>query len=148
MKALAKLTRGNWEVWKLGRDDRTGMYIDHVNPLVPKSAQQVGMASTDGSGPSLAMECVAAALGYQSKEMAASRVLVTLQSLANRKARFFKPRNEFGWLATFINPETDTCLVSPTFSVGCEFSTNSTAFNTDGVKGDALRQNVLRARDV
>ena len=104
MEALAKLTRGNWEVWKLGRDNRTGMYIDHVNPLVPKSAQQVGMASTDGSGPSLAMECVAAALGYQSKEMAASRVLVTLQSLANRKARFFKPRNEFGWLATFPTP--------------------------------------------
>ena len=56
MEALAKLTRGNWEVWKLGRDNRTGMYIDHVNPLVPKSAQQVGMASTDGAGPGLAME--------------------------------------------------------------------------------------------
>ena len=133
MEALTKLTRGNWEVWKLGRNNRTGMYIDHVNPLVPKAAQQEGMASTDGAGPGLAMECVAAALGYQSKEEAASRVLVTLQSLTNRTAGFFIPRNEFGWLPTFINTDNGACLVSPTSSVGCEFSTDSTAFNTAGV---------------
>merc|ERR1719331_3638305 len=79
------------------------------------------------------MECVAAALGYQTNEEAASRVLVTLQSLTNRTSGFRVPRNQFGWLPTFIDPANGHCLVGPGSSVGCEFSTDSTAFNTAGV---------------
>ena len=62
-EALFKLARGNYEVWRLGRHNRTGMYIDHVDPLLPYASQQWTMASADGAGPGLAIECVAAALG-------------------------------------------------------------------------------------
>ena len=131
MEALRRLTRGNWEVWKLGRVEATGMYIDHVNPLVSKAKQQVAQASTDGSGPGLAMECVAASLGYQTLPEAATRVLVTLQSFANKTAGFHVPRNENGWLPTFFDSASGKCL----FAKGseCAFSTDSTAFGTTGV---------------
>lgn len=129
--ALRLLARGNWEVWQRGRYDITGMYIDHVNPLV--LVQDTAMASTDGSGPGLAMECVAASLGYQTLAEAAARVLLTLRSFANQTAGFAIPRNADGWLPTFIDPMTGKCLYSSSSQVGCEYSTDSTAFHMTGV---------------
>eukprot|EP00662_Eupelagonemidae_sp_cell21_P032370 gene32370-21533_t len=71
---------------------------------------------------------------------AASRVLVTLQSLTNRTAGFRVPRNDFGWLPTFFDSDSGRCLWGDGLrggeglpGVGCEFSTDSTAFNTVGV---------------
>ena len=110
MEALARLARGNYEVWKLGRHNRTGMYIDHVNPLVPHAQQQWAEASADGAGPGLAMECVAASLGYVSLEEAAQRVLLTLRSFAGLTPGFNDTRNQMGWLPTFMHADTGQCL--------------------------------------
>ena len=131
MQALGRLARGNYEVWKLGRHNRTGMYIDHVNPLVPHAQQQWIEASADAAGPGLAMECVAAALGFISIEEAAERVLLTLRSFAGLTPGFNDPRNQLGWLPTFMNVDTGACFTAPT--LGCLYSTDSTAFNTVGV---------------
>ena len=105
MEALQRLARGNWEVWKLGRYNPTGMYIDHVDPLVGHAEQQSTMASADSAGPGLAIECIAASLGYQTLEEAAAKVLLTLQSFAGETAGFADPRNPSGWLPTFMVPE-------------------------------------------
>jgi hypothetical protein len=131
-EALRRLARGNWEVWRLGRHNRTGMYIDHVNPLLPYEQQQWTMASADSAGPGLAMECVAAALGYISPAEAASRVLLTLHSFAGLTPGFHDTRNQGGWLPTFMDPGTGECLIGDP-KVGCLFSTDSTAFNTVGI---------------
>eukprot|EP01047_Picozoa_sp_COSAG01_P019855 COSAG01_NODE_1116_length_11642_cov_7.561899_10_plen_298_part_00 len=130
-EALTRLARGNYDVWRLGRHNRTGMYIDHVNPLLTHAQQQWNMASADSAGPGLAVECVAAALGLVSLELAAERVLLTLRSFSGLTPGFVDMRNDGGWLPTFMNPDTGACLSSPT--LGCLFSTDSTAFNTAGV---------------
>jgi hypothetical protein len=96
--------------------------IDHVDPLLPYEQQTWTIASADSAGPGLAMECVAAALGYQSLEGAASRVLLTLQSFAGLTPDFHDPRNLGGWLPTFMDPASGKCLVSPGSS--CQFSTD------------------------
>jgi hypothetical protein len=131
-EALERLARGNYEVWRRGRHNRTGMYTDHVNPLLSHDAQQWLQASADGAGPGLAIECVAASLGYISLDEAAQRVLLTLHSFAGATPGFHDARNEGGWLPTFMNPDTGTCLFGDP-KIGCEFSTDSTAFNLVGV---------------
>eukprot|EP01051_Picozoa_sp_SAG22_P002816 SAG22_NODE_129_length_18679_cov_40.656028_15_plen_620_part_00 len=131
-EALGRLARGNYEVWKLGRNRRTGMYFDHVDPALRYELQPSrNMASADSAGPGLAIECVAAALGYTTVAEAAARVLLTLRSFAGKTARFADSRNTMGWLPTFMDPDTGRCLAAPT--IGCEFSTDSTALNTAGV---------------
>lgn len=130
--AFDRLARGNYEVWRRGRHNRTGMYTDHVNPLLGHDKQEFAMASADSAGPGLAMECVAAALGYITLEEAAQRVLLTLRSFAGQTPGFRDPRNEGGWLPTFMNADTGACLVADP-QIGCEFSTDSTAFNAVGV---------------
>ena len=93
-EALERLARGNYEVWRRGRHNRTGMYTDHVNPLLSHDGQQWLQASADGAGPGLAIECVAASLGYISLDEAAQRVLLTLHSFAGATPGFHDPRNE------------------------------------------------------
>ena len=130
--ALERLARGNYEVWRRGRHNRTGMYTDHVNPLLGHDDQEWVQASADGAGPGLATECVAAALGYITMESAAQRILLTLRSFAGQTPGFRDPRNANGWLPTFMNADTGVCLFGDQ-NVGCEYSTDSTAFNAVGI---------------
>jgi len=120
-EALFRLARGNYEVWRLGRHNRTGMYIDHVDPLLPYASQQWTMASADGAGPGLAIECVAAALGFITLEEAAARVLLTLRSFAGLTPGFRDARNQ-------VNPPAREHLVS----LGCVVSPSALCCRTVG----------------
>lgn len=119
--ALRTLAIGNVATWELGRNPQTGIYIDHVDPSLPASEQELGMASMDASGLGMAIECVAAAIGLTPVETAAKRVLQTLSSAAS-----LVDRNANGWLPTFVDSSTGKSLSPGTFS------TDSTGIFTVG----------------
>ncbi|CAE8641947.1 unnamed protein product [Polarella glacialis] len=79
-EALRNLARGNYEVWRLGRANPSGMYQDSVNLNAPMdNSSKVG--GLDMTGIGLIMECVADAMGWISREEFVSRVGETLLSL-------------------------------------------------------------------
>ncbi len=79
------------------------------------------MASADGAGPGLAIECVAAALGFVTLEEAAARVLLTLRSFAGLAPGFRDARNQ-------VNPPAREHLVS----LGCIVSPSALCCRTVG----------------
>jgi hypothetical protein len=131
--ALRNLALGNYEIWRRGRNADTGIYLDHVDPRLPADPTGGNIASPDSTGPGLALECVAAALGFITIEEAQGRVLLTLRALTGRISGFRIPRQDpSGWFPTFVDPNTGKALVNPPGSA-VQYSTDSTAFNTVGV---------------
>ena len=80
-EATANLTRGAYELFRLGRNAVSGTYVDHVDPRLPLS-KQTTLVSTDGTGIGVTAECVAAGLGYITTAEAQERVTLTLRALA------------------------------------------------------------------
>jgi hypothetical protein len=60
----------------------------------------------DPTGIGMIMECVAAAMGWQSVTAAQQRVLLTLRSLAGHTPGFSVRRNPRGFYTQFFDPDT------------------------------------------
>jgi len=102
---LRHLARSNWELWRIGRNPKTGMYLDHVR-VTPPIYQAWHQAGTGMTGLGLVFECVAEALGWQTRAEAQERVLLTLRSLTGQTPGFSLPRNPDGWIPTFVDSNT------------------------------------------
>lgn len=103
---LGNLTRGAYEVFRLARHIRTGLYLDHVDPRFSPE-NQTNVASSDATGVGIVAECVAAALGYITIDDAASRVLLSLQALSGQVPGCQVPRSKpGGWFPTFFDSDT------------------------------------------
>jgi len=99
------LWKSNYEVWDLGRQPDTGIYIDHVN-IENINSQGWGQGHTDATGLGLAVECVAHELGFLSDDAFLERVLTTLTSLSGHNPDFNMPRSKNGWIPRFPNSKT------------------------------------------
>lgn len=101
--ALRRLARGNYGLWRLGRDARTGMYSDSVDATAAADAQS-DIAHIGINGVALMLECVAAEMGWISRDEAASRVNASLTALAGELPGFSLVRQAAaGWIPTFFN---------------------------------------------
>eukprot|EP00056_Hartaetosiga_gracilis_P001167 m.42602 g.42602 ORF g.42602 m.42602 type:complete len:594 (+) comp10524_c0_seq3:58-1839(+) len=98
--ALLHIARGNYALWQMARNNETGIYLDHVNMYAPDNNEQGGVGM---SGIGVAMEVIAAAMGWISIEEAQLKVERTLQSFANKLPQVHIPRHANGWLPRFIN---------------------------------------------
>lgn len=76
--AFMNVARGNYEIWKLARDEVSGCYADHVD----LDTQEAHLGSSDSTGMGLVMECVADAMGWISREEFLKRINRTLSSYA------------------------------------------------------------------
>eukprot|EP00937_MAST-01D_sp_MAST-1D-sp2_P004630 g4630.t1 len=135
--ALRRLARGAYEVFARGRNEHTGVYMDHVDPSHQGGDDQPmpRYASSDSTGVGLAAEAVAAALGFVDAPVARRRVVLTLRSMVGRTPGFRVPRNApAGFLPTFFDAENGSAYgpASPTGGPNV-FSTDSTAFFTVGM---------------
>lgn len=117
--ALLQLTKGGYELFKRGRNPKTGTYMDHVDVKIPAEKQDHGYASLDATAVGMVVECVAANLGIISIKEAQENVLTTMHALTGRIPGFRVARNPRGFLPTFINSDTGV-------SADPSFSTDST----------------------
>ena len=139
--ALSNLLRGNLELWRQARSDKSGFYKDSVNIIDPNSptaadlaeprtiesptqelrvAVEAGnlQAATGVTGLGLITEVVALALGLQSKSDTVDRVRLTLRSLVGKTPGVSVPRDPRGFFIHFMEAdtgaaprETTTCLM-------------------------------------
>lgn len=101
--ALRRLARGAYGVWRLGRDEASGMYSGTVDTTAPSDAQD-SIAHIGVNGLGLMFECVAAEMGWVSRSAAAARVNVSLTALAGEMPGFELVRQASdGWMLTFFN---------------------------------------------
>jgi hypothetical protein len=104
--ALRRVARGAYGVWRLGRDDTTGIYAGAVDATAPASAQE-SIAHIGINGVALMFECVAAEMGWISRADAVARVTLSLRALAGELPGFALVRQaRAGWIPTFFNRST------------------------------------------
>lgn len=104
-EALRRLAKGNYGLWRLGRNSATGIYTGGVNPSVDAESQS-SQAHIGINGVALMMECVAVEMGWTTVADAQARVNQTMSSLAGKTPGFVLPRNKRGWIPTFFNRDT------------------------------------------
>eukprot|EP00040_Diaphanoeca_grandis_P026381 m.147625 g.147625 ORF g.147625 m.147625 type:complete len:622 (-) comp30550_c0_seq1:77-1942(-) len=122
-EALGNLTRGAYEVMAYGRNPRTGIYIDHVDPRLTPSQQAFKIGAVDTTAVGIVAECVAQALGYINQTTAQSRVELSLRSLLSLTPNFTLPRSATGgWYPIFIETDSGANLNPGTYA------TDSTGF--------------------
>lgn len=110
--ALRSLARGAYAVWRKGRLDSTGIYSGAVNPSARAGlGTQSDQAHIGINGVALMFECVAAEMGWITREEAAARVNRTLTALAGELPGFRLARQaRHGWIPTFFNRSTGSAL--------------------------------------
>ncbi len=89
-------------MWRLARNNATGIYIDHAN-LVPGATQYIQQGSVEYTGLGMIVECVAVAMGWQTVSEAQARVA---QSLASLNGGVPIPRTPQGFFAQFFDSTT------------------------------------------
>jgi len=105
--AFKHIARSSYEVFDLGRNANTGIYIDHVNLLASDLKNQGwNQGHTDATGLGLTAECIAHELGWIDDATFKSRVKLTLSSLAGYHENFSMPRSKNGWIPRFPNSNT------------------------------------------
>lgn len=157
---LRHIARGNYEVWRMGRNNRTGMYLDHIHLGLPESGQDWQQAATGVTGLGLAIECLAVEMGWISRSEGEERVMLTLRAIAGQVPGFELARGRRGWINTFVDSNTGSSGTPPskqTFALmasglnGAGVLFASTYFNrTDPTPGKSAttRQIVALAHEV
>lgn len=134
-QAFRNLARGNYELWRLARDERTGCYYDNVNLDSPNGTQLI--AGSDMTGIGLIMECIADKMGWISRTEFISRVNLTMSALANKLGSWWQlPRGPGGWLPRTFNLETGAVTAEGTEAVsdiGKTYSVMSTGIAYSGI---------------
>lgn len=103
-EALMRLARGAYGIWRLARDGTTGIYSDSVNLGVQQQSDR-GHIGVNGLG--VMFECVAVEMGWITWEEGATRVNLTLSSLAGLTPGFRLSRQaRDGWIPTFFSRTT------------------------------------------
>lgn len=111
--ALKNVAKGNYEVWKMARNNKTGIYIDTVDVLTPsKQKWQQGSSGINGLG--MIFECVADAMGWEKRSVVESHLILTLRSLNGMTPGMEIPRDPRGFFPHFFN--SDTGVTSTTTS--------------------------------
>jgi len=113
--ALKNLARGNYEVWRLARDDSTGIYRSMVD-LVYGSPPYDFLGSTADTGIGLSIECIAHALGFVETSVVQNRVLQTLRAYDGQIPGFKADRTPLGWFPVFENSKTGKAAAAAIFS--------------------------------
>lgn len=116
--ALLALARGNYALWQLARNNRTGIYIAGVDLTLPPAMQPFGQGATGETGLGLTFECVAEALHFQTRSAAQDKVLLTLRSLSGLTRGFRLPRNRRGFSPTFVDSSTGAVWQNQTGTQG------------------------------
>ena len=81
--ALRHIVEGNYAVWRLSRCATSGLYVDNIDLLhYDKQLACAGDAATGVTGLGIIAECVADALGLESRQKQQERILLTLETLA------------------------------------------------------------------
>mmetsp|Transcript_81280 Transcript_81280/g.195040 ORF Transcript_81280/g.195040 Transcript_81280/m.195040 type:complete len:680 (-) Transcript_81280:175-2214(-) len=133
MGALMNIAEGNYEVWKLARDESSGCYADHVN----LDTQTAALGSSDATGMGIIMECIADAMGWISRDQFLQRVNQTLSAYAgiqpgNQTWNF--RRGPRGWVPRFFDIKSGDLLSEGTEEkVGETWSVMSTGLFYSGV---------------
>jgi len=96
--ALRRVARGAYGVWRLGRDDATGIYTGDVDATAPASAQS-SIAHIGINGVALMFECVAAEMGWISRADAVARVTLSLRALAGLDLAAVRLAEPWEWRA-------------------------------------------------
>lgn len=148
--ALEKLTVGSWQPWRLVRHPKTGIYAGTSDNTVGPEGQS-DRAHIGINGVGLMFECVADAMGWQTRSEAQERVKVTLSALAGELPGFKLARQESdGWIPTFFNrstgaalgrgPQVYTTLDTGLNSAGCLFA--KTYFTSTSAAKDTTPEEV------
>ena len=98
--ALRKLAIGNYKLWQLARNNRTGIYLASVDLNLPAERQPFQQGATGETGLGLTFECVADAMGWVPHQQAQANVLQTLRSLSGLTPGFRLPQNRRGFSPT------------------------------------------------
>ena len=130
-QALRRLAQGNYALWQLARNNLTGIYIAGVDLSLPPSQQPWHQGATGETGLGLTFECVADALGFQTRDEAQSKVLKTLRSLSGLTDGFHLPQNPRGFSPTFIDSHTGAVWSNDTGTQG--FAVMSTDLMHSGI---------------
>lgn len=107
--ALLDLAEGNYNLWRVARSDRSGVYVDHVSFDKSKQmgvlpGQNNYQGSTDTSGLGLMMECIADSMQWIDHSEFIDRVNVTLSAFANKlDGDWHLPRSSAGWLPRYFH---------------------------------------------
>ena len=140
--ALFNLLRGNLEVWRQARSDKSGFYKDSVNiidPNTPTAAELAeprtiesptqelrvaveagnSQAATGVTGLGLITEVVALALGLQSTSDTIARVRLTLRSLVGKTPGVRVPRDPRGFFIHFMDADTGAAPRETTSCLMC-----------------------------
>lgn len=125
--ALDAVGRGNLAVWMRGRNNNTGLFLDHVNASAAASDQDFTQAAIGVTGLGLVVQCVADALGWLPRAAVQRDVIQTLQTLAGVTPGVNVSRNANGWMPTFVHSDTGWALS------GGHFATMATGLNGAGV---------------
>lgn len=116
--ALRKLAKGNYALWQLARNNRTGIYIAGVDLTLPPAEQPFSQGATGETGLGLTFECVAAAMGWVTRAEAQARILLTLRSLSGLTPGFTLPQNRRGFSPTFIDSGSGAVWANQTGTQG------------------------------
>lgn len=140
--ALFNLLRGNLELWRQARSDKSGFYKDSVNiidPNTPTAAELAeprtiesptqelrvaveagnSQAATGVTGLGLMTEVVALALGLQSMSDTIARVRLTLRSLVGKTPGVSVPRDPRGFFIHFMDADTGAAPRETTSCLMC-----------------------------
>ena len=130
-EALRRLAKGNYALWQLARNNRTGIYIAGVDLSLPPALQPWNQGATGETGLGLTFECVAHALNFQTRAEAQSKILVTLRSLSGLTKGFTLPQNPRGFSPTFIDSHSGAVWSNSTGTQG--FAVMSTDLMHSGI---------------
>lgn len=103
--ALKTIARGHYEVWRMVRNPRTGMYIGSIDPNNPSSIQWSN-GDLQSTGLGLQMESIAHALGFITLGELQERILQTLHALTGKVNGFSISRKYGGWLPREFDSNT------------------------------------------
>eukprot|EP00940_MAST-03C_sp_MAST-3C-sp2_P002398 g2398.t1 len=100
---MRNLTRSAYEVFKIARSDRSGLYSDNVDLLTGTVGKD---AATGVTGLGLIAEVVADALQYAPRAVQQTKILRTLRTMNGETAGVAFPRSPQGFVVHFLDRET------------------------------------------